>query len=145
MHDAIGCTGDRYAICSRRAPCADLSIRDHITSQEAGMPRGDELREEYRFSDRDDDEVDGTGYGGGGASYDDDEEDDGGWMTHKDESDDLWDSAEDVDDDEEESGTFEVAEEEEEADVFETPRPARAGRPAGGNRAVGGAPASTPT
>ena len=30
------------------------------------MPRGDELREEYRFSDRDDD-VDDLGYGGGGG------------------------------------------------------------------------------
>lgn len=31
------------------------------------MPRGDELREEYRFSDRDDD-VDDLGYGGGGGA-----------------------------------------------------------------------------
>ena len=30
------------------------------------MPRGDELREEFRFSDRDDD-VDDLGYGGGGG------------------------------------------------------------------------------
>ena len=40
------------------------------------MPRGDELREQYQLSDRDDD-VDDLGYGGGGAggsaSYDDDE------------------------------------------------------------------------
>ena len=67
------------------------------------MPRGDELREEYRLSDRDDD-VDDLGYGGGGggsASYDDDDEEDGGWMTHKDDSDDLWDSTDDVDDEDE--------------------------------------------
>src|SRR5262249_12453095 len=102
------------------------------TSQEAGMPRGDELREEYLFSDRDDD-VDDLGYGGGGgSSYDSDDEEDGGWMTHKDDSDDLWDSAEDVDEDEEEtSSTFEAAEdEEEEEDVFgSAPRRGR-GRPA---------------
>jgi hypothetical protein len=77
------------------------------------MPRGDELREEYQLSDRDDD-VDDLGYGGGGgggASYDDDDEEDGGWMTHKDDSDDLWDSTDDVDEKEEEtSAVLEVGE-----------------------------------
>ena len=60
------------------------------------MPRGDELNDELRFSDRDDD-VDDLGYGGGGgsSSYDDDDEEDGGWTTHKDDSDDLWDSTDD--------------------------------------------------
>jgi hypothetical protein len=45
------------------------------------MPRGDELHEEFRFSDRDDD-ADDLGYGGGcgsGGNYDDDEEKEGGW------------------------------------------------------------------
>ena len=57
------------------------------------MPRGDELNEEFRLSDRDDDDL---GYGGGGSSYDDDDdEEDGGWMTHRDDTEDLWDSAED--------------------------------------------------
>ena len=64
------------------------------------MPRGDEVNDELRFSDRDDD-VDDLGYGGGGgsSSYDDDDEEDGGWTTHKDDSDDLWDSTDDADDD----------------------------------------------
>ena len=42
------------------------------------MPRGDEMNDGLRFSDRDDD-VDDLGYGGGGSSsYDDDDEEDGG-------------------------------------------------------------------
>ena len=71
------------------------------------MPRGDEMTEELKFSDRDDDSDD-VGYsgggGGGGSSYDGDDEEDGGWMTHKDDSSDLWDSADDSDEDEEEVG-----------------------------------------
>src|SRR3954447_13987039 len=92
------------------------TFADHTTPQEAGMPRGDELREQYQLSDRDDD-VDDLGYGGGGGgggSYDDDDEEDGGWMTHKDDSDDLWDSTDDVDEDEEETVTVDAGEEEDE-------------------------------
>src|SRR5579884_1155914 len=111
-------------------PCVTTFFSRSHNPQEAGMPRGDELFEEYRFSDRDDD-VDDLGYGGGtgGSSYDDDDDEEGGgWMTHKDESDELWDSAEDADEDEEEGGAVEaVEEEEEEEDVFQAPR--RAGRP----------------
>src|SRR5690242_15755103 len=91
----------------RRGRVTDRLSLIHTTPQEAGMPRGDELREQYRLSDRDDD-VDDLGYGGGGggsASYDDDDEEDGGWMTHKDDSDDLWDSTDEVDEDEEETVT----------------------------------------
>ena len=102
------------------------------------MPRGDELREEYRFSDRDDD-VDDLGYGGGGGgggSYDGDDEEDGGWMTHKDDSDDLWDSTDDVDEEDDESGsatTFEAGDDDdEEEDTFgSAPTRGRPGRPAG--------------
>ena len=64
------------------------------------MPRGDELNEELRVSERDDDGDDlGYGGGGGGSSYDDDDEEDGGWTTNKDDSDDLWDSTDDSDED----------------------------------------------
>src|SRR3954465_6684399 len=95
---------EAYDVQPSSRPCADsFFITDHTTSHEAGMPRGDELHEEFRFSDRDDD-VDDLGYGGGGggSSYDEDDEEDGGWMTHKDDSDDLWDSTDDVDEDDEE-------------------------------------------
>src|SRR5689334_14283492 len=108
----------RFSACDvhrRLRPYPDrLFVSDHTTPQEAGMPRGDELREQYRLSDRDDD-VDDLGYGGGGSSsYDDDDEEDGGWMTHKDDSDDLWDSTDDVDEDEEETVTVEATDDEDE-------------------------------
>src|SRR5262245_36328782 len=67
------------------------------------MPRGDGLEKEVRFADRND-EAEDIGYGGGGggggsrSNYDDDEDDEGGWATHR-ESDDLWDSTDDLDDD----------------------------------------------
>src|SRR5215210_3936168 len=106
-----------YDVQPTHRPCAEHCSQKYTTAQEAGMPRGDEVRDEYRFSDRDDD-VDDLGYGGGGggsASYDDDDEEDGGWMTHKDDSDDLWDSTDDVDDDEEEvAPVVEVEEDDEE-------------------------------
>ena len=65
------------------------------------MSRGDGLQGEYRFADGDD-EAEDIGYGGGGGrqKYDDDDEDEGGWATHR-ETDDLWDSTEDLDEDEE--------------------------------------------
>ena len=94
------------------------------------MPRGDELNEELRFSDRDDEGDDvgygGGGAGGGGAAYDDDdEEEDGGWAITKDHSEELWDSAEDGDDDDEEEGEVVVAEvegEDEDGDLFAEPK-----------------------
>src|SRR5882724_5280420 len=102
--------GARNTTCNSRVTVCRSVFAEHITPQEAGMPRGDELREEYRFSDRDDD-VDDLGYGGGGgggggggSSYDGDDEEDGGWMTHKDDSDDLWDSTDDVDEEDDEGG-----------------------------------------
>src|SRR3954468_4781747 len=94
---------------TRRAPGAATTRRHSgptvLSQEEAVMPRGDELNEELRFSDRDDD-VDDLGYGGGGgsSSYDDDDEEDGGWTTHKDDSDDLWDSTDDSDEEDEEGG-----------------------------------------
>ena len=63
------------------------------------MPRGDGLQDGYRFADGDDESEDlGYGGGGGGGSrkYDDDDEDEGGWTTHR-ETDDLWDSTDDMD------------------------------------------------
>src|SRR5690242_21706870 len=85
------------------------------------MPRGDN-NEGLRFADRDDE--DDVGYGGG-TGYDDDDDEDGGWTMHKDHSDSLWDSAEELGDDEEavegEEGKPlpEVGEEEEEdGDLF---------------------------
>ncbi|NUR21061.1 MAG: hypothetical protein HOQ12_16110, partial [Gemmatimonadaceae bacterium] len=84
-------------------------------SREAVMPRGDELNEELLFSDRDDDSDEGGFGGGGSSSFDDDDEEDGGWGTlHKDDSESLWDSTDDVDEDEEEGEVGEVAAEEEE-------------------------------
>ena len=57
------------------------------------MPHGDELDEELRFSDRDDDSDDYTGYGGGGsASYDDDDDEDDDYGSMKDETESLFDS-----------------------------------------------------
>ena len=91
------------------------------------MPRGDELHEEVRFSDREDDAED-LGYGGG-ASYDDDEEEDGGWMTHKDDSDDLWDSTEDAEEEEEETEVFAESGEEEEDLFGAAPAPAVPAKP----------------
>src|SRR5687767_14560096 len=84
------------------------------------MSRGDGRASEYRFADGDE-ESEEIGYGGGGArkKYDDDDEDEGGWTTHR-ETDDLWDSTEDLDEDEEvvEGATAEVVEGEEEEDAF---------------------------
>ncbi len=65
------------------------------------MPRGDELNEELRFSDRDDESEDLGGFGGGGSSFDDDEEDESGWGMSTG-SDNLWDSAEEEVDEEDE-------------------------------------------
>ena len=70
------------------------------------MPRGDGLLDEYRFADGDDDSED-LGYGGGGGGsrkYDDDDEDEGGWATHR-ETDDLWDSTDELDEDEDRRGS----------------------------------------
>src|SRR3954463_4954648 len=100
------------------------------------MPRGDELNDELRFSDRDDD-VDDLGYGGGGggsSSYDDDDDEDGGGTTHKDDSDDLWDSTDDADDDDEEGLATPVVEgDDEEEDsplvVARAPKSGGSGRP----------------
>src|SRR5678815_4168082 len=121
-----------------------------LSPQEAVMPRGDEVNDELRFSDRDDD-VDDLGYGGGGgSSYDDDDEEDGGWTTHKDDSDDLWDSTDDSDDDEEEGlGTpvVEGDDDEEESPLVVARAPRSAGRPAGGGAPAGpaaGAGAAAP-
>ena len=84
------------------------------------MSRGDGRGSEYRFADGDEESED-IGYGGGGGrkKYDDDDEDEGGWATHR-ETDDLWDSTEDLDEDEEavEGATAEVVEGEEEEDAF---------------------------
>jgi len=99
------------------------------------MPRGDESLD-LNFSDRDDDAEDlgygggGGGGGGGGASYDDDDEEDGGWAINKDQTEDLWDSAEGSDDEEEgEEGATEVEGDDEESETF-MPRSGRgAGRP----------------
>src|SRR3954465_2773402 len=122
---------EAYDVQPSSRPCADsFFITDHTTSHEAGMPRGDELRDEYRFSDRDDD-VDDLGYGGGGgggggrAPYDDADEEDGGGMPHKTDSDGLWDSADDVDEEDEEGGGAAPVdagdEEEDEGDPFSAP------------------------
>jgi len=102
------------------------------------MPRGDESLD-LMFSDRDDDAEDlgygGGSGGGGGASYDDDEEEDGGWAINKDQTEDLWDSAEDSDDEEEaeEGGATETEGEEEDSDAF-APRPGGRGAGAGSVR-----------
>ena len=83
------------------------------------------------FSDRDEDEDSGFSGGGGGASYDEDENEDGGWVVNKDNSDSLWDSAEDSDEEEEEGGIAPLAaeEEEEDGDMFgESIGPRRRGR-----------------
>src|SRR5881392_1393383 len=101
------------------------------------MRRGDGLQNEHRFADGEDDSED-LGYGGGGGrKYDDDEDDEGGWATHR-ETDDLWDSTEDLDEDEEAAPEGEAVPgaevEEEEEDAFGR-APARAG---GGSRAMSG-------
>src|ERR671925_487801 len=77
--------------------------RIELPDRRAAMPRGDG-RELYQFADGDDDSED-IGYGGGGGAgggrkYDDDDEDEGGWATHR-ETDDLWDSTDEMDEDEE--------------------------------------------
>ena len=132
---------DRAATSSWYAGPTVLSL------QEAVMPRGDELNESLRFSDRDDDSDD-LGYGGGGggsSSYDDDDEEDGGWTTHKDDSDDLWDSTDDSDEEEEEGGlgtpVVEGEEDEEESPlvVARAPRSGGSGRPLTGGSPTGGA------
>ena len=62
-HDAYRCWA--YEVQPLRPLCAEQQISLNTTTpQEAGMPRGDELREEYRFSDRDDD-ADDLGYDSG--------------------------------------------------------------------------------
>src|SRR3982751_3718897 len=130
--------GAARSLALRHAALSGDSGPTFLSPQEAVMPRGDELNDELRFSDRDDD-VDDLGYGGGGgsSSYDDDDEEDGGWTTHKDDSDDLWDSTDDADDEEEEGlGTPVVEEDEEEESPLVVARaPRSAGRPA----ATGGA------
>jgi hypothetical protein len=68
------------------------------------MPRGYDSSNRG-FSDRDEEGED-LGYGGGGSTYDDEDEEDGGWAITKDQSDDLWDSAEDADTDDEEEGRW---------------------------------------
>src|SRR5688572_33221571 len=112
------------------------------------MPRGDG-REEYRFADGEDDSEDlgyGGGAGGGGRKYDDDDDDEGGWATHR-ETDDLWDSTDEMEEDEE---AVEGAEpvigaetEDEDEDAFGRPA-ARPSRPAarGGASAAAARPAS---
>src|SRR5438045_629119 len=100
----------------------------------AVMPRGDGVQNEYRFADGEDDSED-IGYGGGGASrkYDDDDDDEGGWATHR-ETDDLWDSTDDLDDEEAGEPEAVVPEtDEDEEDAF-----GRAPTPRGGGAAVGG-------
>lgn len=52
--------------------------------------------------DRDEEEE--VGYGGG-TGYDDDDDEDGGWTMHKDHSDSLWDSAEDIEGDDDKPET----------------------------------------
>src|SRR3954451_22262735 len=118
-----------------RRTAGTIRWSDFLSLQEAVMPRGDEVNDELRFSDRDDD-VDDLGYGGGGgsSSYDDDDEEDGGWTTHKDDSDDLWDSTDDSDDDEEEGLGTPVVEGDDDDDespliVARAPKSAGAGRP----------------
>src|SRR5436305_15162989 len=84
---------------------------NHTCLREARMPRGDELHEEFRLSDRDDDADDlgygggGGGTGGGGSSYDDDEDEEGGWTGTRG-SDDLWDSTDELDDEADEAVTL---------------------------------------
>lgn len=61
------------------------------------MSHDSDDREPLRFSPRDDD--DDFGYGGG---YEDEDEDGDGWGVRRDETEDLWDSAEDLEDEDEE-------------------------------------------
>ena len=107
------------------------------------MPRGDDLHEGFRLSEREDDSED-IGYGGGtggGASYDDDDDEEGsGWGLSKDHTEELWDSTEDSDDEEDEEGgaTAEVADDEEDdGDLFGAPT-------RGAGRGRGGAAPSDP-
>src|SRR5829696_5207266 len=118
----------------RRVGACDVHLSRRATpgsdrtaiSQEAVMPRGDELEREYKFSDRDD-EADDLGYGGGGSSFEEDDDEDGGWvLNQRDES--LWDDADESegdDEDETEAVGGDDEEEDEEAEVF--PRPGRPG------------------
>ena len=84
------------------------------------MLSGDEFNQERLCAGRDDEPED-SGYGGGGGggggsmSYDDEDDEDGGWAINKDQSDSLWDSAEESDDEEgdEEPGPLVEAWEEE--------------------------------
>ena len=62
------------------------------------MIRGDNMTNEKSF-DRDDEGEEMGGFSGG-IPYDDDDDEDGGWAINKDQSDSLWDSAEESDDDE---------------------------------------------
>src|SRR5215213_8246618 len=93
-------------LCVHLSRSAFLLVRNRTAiSQEAVMPRGDELEREFKFSDRDD-ESDDLGYGGGGSSFEEDDDEDGGWvLNQRDES--LWDDADESDgddDDEAETG-----------------------------------------
>ena len=87
------------------------------------MPSRDEVPETFRFADDDDDDL--GGYGSGSRSrrsrYDEDDDDEGGWSINSDNSDQLWDSAEDVDEDDEDAVEGEAtATEDEEPDLFPT-------------------------
>ena len=86
------------------------------------MPSRDEEPETFRFADDDDDDL--GGYGGGSRSrrsrYDEDDDDEGGWSINSDNSDQFWDSAEDIDEDDEDAVEGETAAEEEEPDLFPT-------------------------
>ena len=86
------------------------------------MARGDDMATERGFSDRDDEGEELGGFSGG-IPYDDDEDEDGGWVINKDQSDSLWDSAEESDDDDDAEATelVDAAEgpgDEEEGDLF---------------------------
>jgi hypothetical protein len=111
--------------CSRFRRHATCSATDtsEINRQERAMPSRDEVPETFRFADDDDDDL--GGYGGGSRSrrsrYDEDDDDEGGWSINSDNSDQLWDSAEDVDEDDEDAVEGDaVATEDEEPDLFPT-------------------------
>ncbi len=96
-----------------------------------------------------DDDADDTGYTGGSssASYDVDENEEGGWAVNKDQSDSLWDSAEDSsDNDDETPDVVEATDEEDDTELFEESAPRRRGRkPDSQSLLAGGAPpAQTP-
>src|ERR1039458_3310957 len=109
------------------------------------MARGDDVRAERIFSDRDDEGEDLGGFSGG-IPYDEDEDEDGGWVINKDHSDSLWDSAEESDEDDEEPTELVDAgeNEEEESDLFGgglTPPRRRGRRPASETSSAAGSAA----